>query len=83
MEFEDKKQRGRTKVLKKAAKIVLKKTRYEIKEDLKKIALTTVSKLSLKQVHEKRRLESPEFAKPCYGKPFLDECPKYFFSCLM
>ena len=60
--FEDKKLQGRPKDLNKAAKIVLKKAEIQ-KRKLDKVALTTVSKPSLEQVHEKRRLEAPERAK--------------------
>ena len=53
--FEGKKLQGRPKVLNKAAKIGLKKAEIQ-KRKLDKVALTTVSKPSLEQVHEKRRL---------------------------
>ena len=68
MVFEDKKLRGRPKVLNKAAKIVLKKANIQ-KRKLDKIALTTVSKPSLEQVHEKRRLEAPERPKKTLLSP--------------
>ena len=54
-----KKRRGRQKVLNKAAKIVLKKARYEIGDSSSHI----VGKPSPEQVHEKRRFKVPETAK--------------------
>ena len=66
--FEDKKLQGRPKVLNKAPKIVLKKANIQ-KKKLDKVALTTVSKPSLEQVHEKRRLEAPERPKKTLLSP--------------
>ena len=66
--FEGKKLQGRPKVLNKAAKIGLKKAEIQ-KRKLDKVALTTVSKPSLEQVHEKRRLEAPERPKKTLLSP--------------
>ena len=60
--FEDKKLQGRPKVLNKAPKIVLMKADIQ-KRKLDKVDLTTVTKPSLEQGPEKRRLEAPSEAK--------------------
>ena len=59
--FTDKKRGGRPKVLNKTAKIVLEGHVQNRKSS--EVDLTTVSKLSLKQVHEKQSLETPQMAK--------------------
>ena len=63
--------RVRPKVLNKTAKIVLKNSEGHVQNrTLNEVALTTVSKLSLEQVHENQTLETPEMAnKKLYSRP--------------
>ena len=63
----------------KAAKTVLKGQLQKRKLD--EIAFTAVSKLSLEQVHEKRKLKVPEMAKKlCSVRQALrSACVKFFF----
>ena len=63
LRFEDKKRRGKSKVLNKAAKIVLKKAGYKIKDSTRKLHI--VSKPSSERVmkSECSKLEAPEMAK--------------------
>ena len=60
--FKDKKRKRGTNVLNKTAEKVLKKlgTKEETRD---KVAVTTVSKLSLDQVHKKQSFETPQMAK--------------------
>ena len=60
--FKDKKRKRGTNVLNKTAEKVLKKlgTKEETRD---KVAVTTVSKLSLDQDHKKQSFEMPEMAK--------------------
>ena len=63
--FNDKKRKTGTNVLNKTAEKVLKKlgTKEETRD---KVAVTTVSKLSLDQVHKKQSFETPQMAKKTF-----------------